>query len=228
MSKEVLAIIPARGGSKRLPRKNIMKLNGKELIVHSIDQANNSKFVTRTIVNSDDSLILNVAKKNKCETYVRPNSLATDEAGMPEMVLEMLESLKKDNYKPDYVVILQPTSPLRESSDIDSCLDILFKTGSKTANTFCEVQDHPCFAFKIDKDNTAVPIDKENFTKRKQDVPKYYVENGAVFVFEYDFFIKNKSLYCDEHKAHIMDRKKSVDIDDEFDFKFVEFLMKNE
>jgi len=123
-------------------------------------------------------------------------------------------------------VILQPTSPLRNAEDIDNTIRLVID-GADSAETFCKVKEHPEYMFKIDENNQAVPLDWENLNKRSQDLEKKYIENGAVFVTKKEI-LKNNSLYGENHKGFVMPKQRSVDIDDESDFKLVEYLIKNE
>ena len=124
---EILSIIPARGGSKGIKRKNIKLINEKPLIAYSIEASLNSKYITKTLLSSEDDEILEIAQRHGAEILKRPVELAQDETKTAPVMLQVVEELEKNNYKPDYVVLLQPTSPLRDSNYIDSAMDYYFK-----------------------------------------------------------------------------------------------------
>ena len=121
-NKKIISIIPARGGSKRLPRKNILLLAGKPLIAYSIEQSFKSKYIDRTIVSTEDKEIAETSKKYRAEIIKRPKELATDEATTLVVLQHVLSVLREQNYNPDVVVLLQPTSPLRKTSQIDESI----------------------------------------------------------------------------------------------------------
>ncbi|OVE74955.1 hypothetical protein BVX95_00695 [archaeon D22] len=227
--KSILAIIPVRGGSKRIPKKNIKPLNGKPLIYYTIEQAKQSVFVNRIIVSSDDDEILKISSQYEVEVDKRPSILATDTANTVDVLIELVKRLEKqEKYKPDVIVLLQATTPLRVSEDIDACIKKLIDSGSDSIDTFTRIKDHPYYAFTIDKDHNAIPLDPKNFTKRSQDLPDLYVENGAVYVVTRDTLINEHSLYGKKHQGHVMPQKRSIDIDEEIDFELAEFFITRE
>jgi len=224
--KTVIAIIPARGGSKGVPRKNIRILAGKPLIAWTIEEAKKSRYIDRLILSSENEEIIQVAKEWNCEVpFVRPMKLAMDDTPGIEPILHAINALKK---KYDYGVYLQPTSPLRSIKDIDGCIEACVFTKSPSCVSVTEVRQHPYWMYKIDELGCLVPFLKED--KRyafRQDLPPLYVLNGAVYVAECTFLNNNHSFFSDKTKAYIMSTENSIDVDFELDFKILESLILN-
>jgi len=223
-NKTFLAVIPARGGSKRLPNKNILDLKGKPLIVWSIEAAKKSKYIDEIVVSSDSDKILEIAKKYSVTTIKRPDNLATDTASSVDVIKHVIYNIKE---KYDYIVLLQPTSPLRNEKHIDEAIEELIKKNADAIISVCEI-DHPVEWSNVLPENLSMEnfISKENL-KRSQDLPKRYRINGAIYICKTDKFLKENTFFLEKNIfAYIMDKKSSVDIDDEFDFKLAEFLMK--
>ena len=225
MNKTFLAIIPARGGSKRLPRKNVLDLYGKPLIAWSIEAALKSKYISKVIVSSDDEEILNIAKEYKADFIKRPDELASDTATTFDALKHTLENVEKY----DYVVLLQPTSPLRTEKHIDEAIELLKEKNADAIISVCEVEHSPLWSNTLDEN-----LDMSNFlrdevlNKRSQDLPKYYRLNGAIYICKTDKLLQNKGFFLKENiYAYKMNKKHSVDIDEEIDFIIAEKLMQH-
>ena len=223
MNKTFLAIIPARGGSKRLPRKNVLDLCGKPLIAWSIEAALKSKYISKIIVSSDDEEILNIAKEYKADFIKRPDELASGTATTFDALKHTLENVEKY----DYVVLLQPTSPLRTEKHINEAIELLEEKNADAIISVCEMEHSPLWSNILDKN-----LDMSNFlsdevlNKRSQDLPKYYRLNGAIYICKIDKFLQNRGFFLkDKVFAYIMDKKDSVDIDEEIDFKLAQFCL---
>lgn len=216
MNKTFLAIIPARGGSKRLPRKNILDLCGKPLISWSIEAALKSKYISKVVVSSDDNEILTISKKYGAETINRPEYLANDTATTFDALEHTINSLEKY----DYIVLLQPTSPLRNKKHIDEAIELLNEKDANAVISVCETEHSPLWCNILDEDlNMSNFLPKEVLNKRSQDLPKYYRINGAIYICKTEELLKNKGFFIKENiYAYKMDKKDSVDIDDEMDF----------
>lgn len=199
--QKILAIIPARGGSKRVPRKNIKPLFGKPLIAYTIDAAKGCEFLDRIIVSTDDREIAAVSEKFGAEVIERPKELAQDNSESVDVVLHALDFLAKQNYIPDVCVFLQPTSPLRNSQDIADALGIFLK------NEECD---------------TVLSVAKIQEKNRF-----YYLPDGATFVFSPEKIKKNRNFYSKNILLYTMPEDRSVDIDQESDFKLAEQILKN-
>ena len=225
-NKTFLAIIPARGGSKRLPRKNILDLCGKPLIVHTIEAGLKSKYLDNIIVSSDDSEILEISKKYKVGTIIRPNELSSDTATTFDTIKHTIENIKK---KYDYIILLQPTSPLRTEKHIDEAIELLEEKNADAVISVCETEHSPLWCNTLDEN-----LDMSNFlrdevlNKRSQDLPKYYRLNGAIYICKTEELLENKGFFIKENiYAYKMDKKYSVDIDEEIDFAIAEKLMQH-
>lgn len=183
--KEVLGIIPARGGSKGVPRKNIRPLYGKPLIVHTIEAALQSRLLHRIIVSTDDEEIAREARHAGVEVpFLRPAEFATDTASSISVVHHAMKWLEDhEQYRPDAVAILAPTSPLRTVEHIDSTISLLWSSGLDSAATITEVQDHPYFIYSISPEQQLKElIGDPDKPLRRQDLPKFYTHSQAVFV----------------------------------------------
>ena len=220
-----LAIIPARGGSKRLPRKNILDLNGKPLIAYSIEASQKSKYITKTIVTSDDDEILNVASKYGCDTIKRPSELSSDTSTSFDAIEHTIIN-QKESY--DYIVLLQPTSPLRTSKHVDEAIELLFEKKGNAVISICEVEHPVQWNMKLGND-----LDMSNFVKkinisRSQDQDKHYRLNGAIYISNSNMLLNEKTFFLEKNIfSFIMDRKDSIDIDEKLDFIFAQVLLKS-
>ena len=223
MNKErtFLVIIPARGGSKRLPRKNILDLNGKPLIAYSIEAGLQSKYIDKVIVSSDDNEILEIAAKYKAETIKRPDFLASDTATSFDAIKHTIENL--ENY--EYIVLLQPTSPLRTAKHIDEAIELLKKKKADAVVSVCEMEHSPLWSNNLDESLSMNSfLRDEVLNKRSQDLDTFYRLNGAIYICKTEKLLKEKRFFLKENIfAYVMDKESSVDIDEEIDFRFAEF-----
>ncbi|MDK2821914.1 MAG: hypothetical protein PWP31_1879 [Clostridia bacterium] len=221
---KVLAIIPARGGSKRLPEKNLLNLAGKPLISWTIEAAKESKYIDKIVVSSDDEKILDVAERYNVYVIKRPEELATDSAKTIDVVKHAISILEK-NFQ--YVLLLQPTSPLRKSRQIDEAFELLIKKDADAVISVSPV-DHPvqwCNALPEDLSMKNF-LNSEVMDKRSQDLPVYYRLNGAIYIAKTEKLIQQNSFFLKDNVfAYIMDRESSIDIDDWIDFRLAEVLI---
>lgn len=219
-NKTFLAIIPARGGSKRLSRKNILDLCGKPLIAYTIEAALKSKYIDKVIVSSDDEEILNISSNFGADIIKRPYELANDTATTFDAIKHTIANVEKY----DYIVLLQPTSPLRNEKHIDEAIQLLEKKKADAIVSVCEMEHSPLWSNTLPKDgNMNNFLRDEVLNKRSQDLEKYYRVNGAVYICKTDKLLENKSFFLkDNIFAYIMDRKSSIDIDEEVDFLFAQ------
>lgn len=219
--KSVLAIIPARGGSKGVPQKNIRLLAGKPLISWAIEEAGKSKYIDRIIVSTDDPVIAQTARQFGGDVpFLRPSELARDDTPGIAPVLHALDELPT---KYDLVVLLQPTSPLRTIEDIDGCIGQLITTKSKSCVSVVEPDKSPFWTYSIDDKECLVPL-LDNKFDRRQDIPSVYALNGAVYVAESAWLKSKKSFVSTETVAYIMPRERSIDIDTELDLEICNIL----
>ena len=230
--KYILGLIPARGGSKGLPRKNIKPLLGKPLIAWTIEQALASKYLDRVVVSTDDKEIAEVSKKYGAEfPFIRPKQLATDEAKGIDVVLHTINWFRENDKQKQYdlIMLLQPTSPLRAKEDIDKAIEFLFLKEAKAIVSVCEVDHHPLWANTLPEDGCMKDfIRKEIINKNRQELPVVYRLNGAIYLAYCNYIKEQKNFFGEKTFAYIMPKNRSVDIDNEIDFKLTEILMKNE
>ncbi len=221
--KTVLAIIPARGGSKGIPHKNIAPLAGKPLIAWTIEEAKKSKYIDRLILSSEDEDIIKVAKQYGCEVpFIRPKELAQDDTPGVDPIRHAIDTLPE---KYDYIVLLQPTSPLRNVDDIDGCIEKCVNEGLPFCVSVCEPGKSPYWMVTLDKKGLMHKL-LETKAVRRQDLPTTYAFNGAVYVGETDKFLEENSFITDETAGYIMPPLRSADVDTMLDLKWCEMLMK--
>ena len=222
MTRKVLSIIPARGGSKGFPRKNIADLAGKPLIAWTIEASLNSEYISKTIVSSDDDEILNISKKYNADIIKRPDELALDTTAIEPVIKHVVEELKIENLEYDYLVLLQPTSPLRYAKDIDNAFDMLFKNNATALISVCEIDNKILKAFKQNKDTFIEGISNNKYPfMRRQDLPKIYLSNGSIYIIKIDEFLINNSFHTNKTISYIMNEIKSIDIDTQGDLENV-------
>lgn len=222
-NKSVLAIIPARGGSKGIPRKNIKDLAGKPLIAWTIEVAQKSKYIDRLVLSSDDDEIIEVAKQFDCEVpFKRPTELALDETPGIDPVLHTIENLP--GY--DYIVLLQPTSPLKNIEDIDGAIEKCMENHSIAVVSVTESDKSPYWMYKLDSnDKMSSLMNVSEIPMRRQDAPKAFNLNGAVYVSARQALIEEKSFIQGETIGYVMPEERSLDIDSELDFLICEVVI---
>lgn len=225
-NKKIIAIIPARGGSKRLPGKNIKKLVGKPLIGWTIEAALKSKYLHRVVVSTEDEKIAEVSKKFGAEIIKRPNYLATNTAKMIDVFSHTLKFFSKKKYIPDIVILLQPASPLRDEGDIDKAIRLFLRNKAESVVSVCEVEYPPYWHFKIENKYLKPIFGYKYLKMRRQDLLKSYTPNGAIYITTPRALLKYKSFYSSKTLPYIMPPEKSIDIDNELDFRLAE-LIKN-
>jgi len=224
--KTFLAIIPARGGSKRLPRKNLLDLHGKPLIAWSIEAGLKSQYIDNIVITSDDDEILTIAQAYGVQTIKRPAELATDTATTFDAIQHTIEQLQQSY---DYTVLLQPTSPLRDHTHIDEAIELLEQKRADAIISVCEVDHSPLWTNTLPKNGSMKNfIHKEIINKRSQDLETYYRLNGAIYICKTDRLLKEKSFFISDNiYAYIMNKNVSIDIDEEIDFIVAQQLLKN-
>ena len=227
-SKSFLAIIPARGGSKRLPGKNIRNLAGRPLIGWTIEAALGSEYIDRVVVSTDSDEIASVSMKYGADVpCIRPDDLASDKSESIDAVLHMVEYLEEKGEFYDYVVLLQPTSPLRNAKNINESIELLQKRACDAVISVCKAEHSPlwCGTIPLDGDMSNF-LDSSVLNKRSQDLEQYYRLNGAIFLCNVDR-LKRERVFLLESSciAYKMDQNKSIDIDNQIDFDLAYFWM---
>ncbi|MFC2001661.1 cytidylyltransferase domain-containing protein [Chloroflexota bacterium] len=226
--KQILGLIPARGGSKTVPQKNIRQLLGKPLIAYTIIEALKSKLLNKVMVSSDDAEIIEISRKYGAEVpFVRPAELATDESLAIYTVKHAVEFMEqKDSVKYDYVALLQPTAPMRKAKDIDRAINKMLELKADSIASVVDVGAyHPARMKKIVDERLVNILDESLTYVRKQDLPKVYIFNGAIYVARRDIIFERDSFQGDRYVAYIMPAERSANIDTELDFIMAEILM---
>lgn len=215
-----LAIIPARGGSKGIAKKNLVKVKGRPLIAYTIEPALKSRYIDRIIVSTDDVEISRVSKEYGAEVpFLRPNELATDEAKTIEAVLYTLEQLK-ESY--DYVVLLQPTQPLRTTEQIDAAIEQIIDEKQENLVSVELLEKNPIMFREIVGEGVLQPLLKENSTVRRQDFKSYYYVNGLIYINQISTLSNTTSLN-DNKFAYVTEP--TIDIDTMEDLKrFIDLI----
>ena len=220
---KVLAIIPARGGSKGIPRKNIKTLAGKPLIAWSIETSLQAQGINRVIVSTEDDEIALVAKKFGAHVpFMRPLSLAQDDTPSFAPVLHAIEQLPGF----EWVLLLQPTSPLRSVNDIEGIIKLCSDVGATSAVSITKISKHPFWMYQLDDQKFLQPLfPNRPEINRRQDLPSAYALNGAMYMARTDWLIENNSFIDSETLGYTMPEERSVDLDSSMDWLWAEYLI---
>lgn len=223
------AVIPARGGSKRLPRKNVALLNKKPLIAYTIEAATSSKRLSRLIVSTDDEEIASVSKRFGAEVpFQRPLELSRDGSAVIDVINHAVSHFERqDGDRIDSVVLLQPTSPFRTSKHIDEAIALYESSEADTVTSVRQLSEHPYWSWTIQGADFQPYFSKEHMSMGRENLPPAFIENGAIFIIKRSV-IDNNSIYGQKIVPYLMDRKSSIDIDTLDDFLFAEFLLERE
>lgn len=222
---KAVAVIPARGGSKGIPRKNMRLLANKPLLVYSIEAALDAESIDAVYVSTDDGDIADCARKAGANVIERPDDLASDTAQNHEVVLHSLDCLNEQGVQVETLVLLQPTSPLRTAANIDDCMRVYQAANGVSAMSICEAAVHPGKTIIVE-DNEVRPFTTEqDMEERRQNMPSVYQQNGAIYIVNADIFRNEKRFYCKPSVPYVMSRVDSIDIDEEFDFQLAELIL---
>ncbi len=227
LDRSFLAIIPARGGSKRLPGKNLLTLAGKPLIRHSIDAARGCRFVGDLYVSTEDRKIAQTASDAGAKVIDRPQSLAGDDSTSRDVVLHALDILDEAGCVYEFFALLQPTSPLRTSSHLSQCITSFLDGGYGCAISVCESEHHPSKMLALDSTGTLKPLTRANDLERpQQSLPKAYRQNGAIYLMRtQDFRERAQGFFLAPAMPFVMTQEDSIDIDTALDFELARVLM---
>jgi CMP-N-acetylneuraminic acid synthetase len=221
----LLALIPARGGSKGIPRKNIRTLFGKPLLQWSIDAALAASCVDHVVVSTDDPEIAEVAKAGGAEVpFLRPAELASDTAPGIAPVLHALEQLPQVSD----LLLLQPTSPLRTSADIEAVVALRQQAGRESAVSLTPSAKHPAWMYTLSQDHHLEPLLQMDGAHCRQQLPLAYVLNGALYLASRSFLMNEQAFIRQDTVGYVMPPERSVDIDTLFDWQWAEFLMEQQ
>lgn len=225
--KNTVALITARGGSKGLPRKNILPVNDVPLIAYTIDAAKNSNFDLPVFVSTDDEEIKEISKKFGAEIIHRPSHLADDNSSSMEAVSHAIDWFKRKEISCDHIVLLQPTSPLRNENHINEALEQYFEKNALFVLSVFEPQHTPVKAYIQNFDGSIRGLYSEEAPySRRQDLPRSFQPNGAIYAFSADEFEKNRHFPRKMVFPYVMSEYDSVDIDTSEDLKLVEQRLK--
>ncbi|EHD0094493.1 acylneuraminate cytidylyltransferase family protein [Vibrio vulnificus] len=226
---KILAITPARGGSKRLPGKNIKNLNGKPLIQWTIDAALAVPEIARVMVTTDCDEIADIAKQAGAEVpFIRPPELATDTSSSTDVIRHALDFYRAQGEEFDFVLLLQPTSPIRSADDIRHAIEQLKAHTADAVVSVCPCDHSPLWANTLPDDRSMADFIRHEVSQlRSQDLPDYYRINGAIYLTKVSRFYQENSLFLSSNIfAYVMDNESSVDIDHELDFLIAETVLK--
>lgn len=223
--RKVLALIPARGGSKGIKNKNIVSLCGKPLIWYTINVALKSEYIDSVVVSTDSNAIREVSLKYGARVpFIRPKKLATDSAKTIDVVVHAIEKLAKMGEKYDVLILLQPTQPLRNLEDVNGALEFFVRRKDKSVVSVTEVENHPLLIRTIRNGQLKRLFDRRSDIRR-QNMKKYFYVNGAVYINKISE-INGKTSFNDNKMAFIMPSIRTVDIDDSFDLVIAENILK--
>lgn len=222
--KRVVAVIPARGGSKRLPNKNILPLAGKPLIHWTIQAAKDSHYIDEIIVSTDCEKIQAVAEQAGVSIpSLRPLELASDTATTQSVLLYEIGKMEKSA---DILIVLQPTSPLRSGVDINCALEAFINRNATSVVSVTECEHSPLWSNTLGEDGNMNGF-LNHVTRRSQDLPTFYRLNGAIYIYDIkEYILNNGSKYDEMAYASIMPPNRSIDIDNQIDFELAEFFMR--
>lgn len=219
---KTLGLIPARGGSKGIPRKNIRPIAGKPLIAWTIEAALRSPALDAVVVSTDDPETAEAAISAGAEVpFMRPADLAQDHTPGIDPVLHALAELPEF----DAVLLMQPTSPLRSTADIDDCLDLAWTRGASSVVSVSEPDTHPFWTYQLSGDQTLKRLIDAPPVMRRQQLPSVYALNGAIYYARAEWLMTNRTFVAAETLAFVMPRARSVDIDTLLDWQIAEMLL---
>jgi len=228
--KKILGIIPARGGSKGIHKKNIVHLSGKPLISYTIEAAQKSKLLTKVIVSTDDQQIADIAKDCGCEVpFIRPDILAGDTVLTFPVLVHAIEYLQRSNNETyDSILLLQPTSPFRSAEDIDNAINLLNDEVDCVISVSNVGGNHPLRMKKI-VGGYLVNYSDHNYEdmRPRQSLPEIFIRNGSIYLSKMESFIKNEGFYSPLTKPYVMSCERSVNIDTYIDLMVAQEIQKN-
>lgn len=226
MKYKFLAIIPARSASKGIKNKNIVDVNGKPLIYYSINEALKSNYISDVIVSTDSEEIAKIAKNLGAKVpFMRPSFLATDTSKTIDTVIYSIEKLTEIGQEYDYVVLLQPTQPLRRSWHIDEAIELIINKKETSLVSVSKVKEHPILIRKIDNNGYIKNLLNEGSTKRRQEFEDFYKVNGAIYINKIDENLTRNTSLNDNKLAYIMDEKYDLDIDEPNDLYLAKIML---
>lgn len=223
-SKRVIAVIPARGGSKGLPRKNVLDVGGKPMLAWSVEAARRSRYVDRVVLTTDDQEIAEIGKRYGADVpFIRPAELARDDSLIDGVLIHTLDSVA-ESY--DYIVLLEPTTPLRNAEDIDACISLCNQKGAPACISISEPPHSPYWMVTRQGDATVgLLLGDSLLSSRRQDLPKAYIINGGVYVADTFWYRKKRTFLAPETLGYVMPPERSYDVDLQLDLQTVNMIL---
>ncbi len=226
MTDRILGLIPAKGASQRLPRKNLADLGGRPLIQWAADSASKSGICARVILSTEDELVARQASELGIEVpFVRPDKLARDPAGVVEVALHALEELEKTGERYDTLIILLPSCPFRSAADIKAAYDLFLRRERPCVMSVSQFDHTPFAALECGEDDRLSAIFPEHLGKKSQDMPPVYRPNGAIHVLDVERFKAQRSYFFEPLIGYVMPQERSIDIDNELDLTIARSLL---
>jgi len=227
--KKILAVIPARSGSKGIPEKNIIDINGRPLIDFTIKEALISKHIDRIIVSTDSEKIADISRRCGADVpFLRPSNLAEDHSKTIDVLIHLIKELSKLGNSYDYLILLQPTQPLRKAFHIDKAIEMALDNGYKSLLSVSIVDDHPILIRTINSQGQMENLLNISSNVRRQDFPMFYKVNGAIYINKIDENFTSETSLNDNTHAYIIEKKYDLDIDEPFDLEIFKLRIKNE
>ncbi len=227
MVSNIIGIIPARGGSKGIPRKNIKLLRGKPLICYTIDAINDSELLTDSYLSSDDKEILLLARKYGMKTIKRPEELSKDTIPTVPVIQHAVNFLESKIGLIEIIVLLQPTTPLKLGKDIDRAIRILQETGADSVISLKKVENgHPAWMYRLKGDKMISLWGDKYKYKRRQDLSPIYLRSGVIYVMKREIIMEQNTLEGKDSRGLVLPPERSINIDSLIDFEYAEFMLK--
>lgn len=226
-NKKILAVIPARGGSKGIPRKNMALLGGKPLIAWTIEQAQASEYIDRLIISSDDDELIKTAQSLGCEVpFKRPAAISADITPGIEPVIHAIKYFKSEYH---YTLLLQPTSPFRSKEDIDGSIELCHRARANACVSVVKSDKNPYWMYTISSNGAMkqVVTNGKSYTRR-QDYPIYYSLNGAIYLANSKWIMRSRTFIYGKTIAFLMPGERSLDIDTDYDLKIANLIKESE
>jgi CMP-N,N'-diacetyllegionaminic acid synthase len=227
---KILGVIPARGGSKAIPRKNLAVLANRPLIAWTVEVAIASDSLDRLVISTDDPEIAKIGKKFGAEVpFLRPAELATDTSTSMDVVLHTIHWFdENENYQPDYVLLLQPTSPLRTVTDIRKSIELLLAKRGDSVVSVCETHQHPFWMKGVDEKGRLVDLSPQSSAPtRRQDLPSVFALNGAIYLALRGFLLSQRTFISDRTYAYVMPENRSLDVDSPWDLYLADLILRD-
>lgn len=226
-NSKICAIIPARAGSKGIKDKNIKNLNGKPLISYSIEAGLKSKYIDKVFVSTDSLEIARISKEYGAEVpFLRPKKLALDESKTIDAIIYTIQELKKIGYVYEYVVLLQPTQPLRQYWHIDEAIELILSKNEESLISISKVKDNPVLIRRVDEKGHAINLLEGSSTVRRQDFQDFYKVNGSIYINKINKNFNERVSLNDNKLVYIIDQKYDIDIDEYIDLDIAELMLR--